>query len=53
MRQTKWFVEMNVYDCKIQYHPGKANVVTDALSRKQSTELNQAKCLCLKMMSFC
>ena len=52
MRQTKWFVEMKVYDCKIQYHPGKANVVTDALSRKQSTERNQAQCLRLKMMSF-
>ena len=45
MRQTKSFVEVNVYDCKIQYHPGKANVVTDATSRKQSTELNQAQCL--------
>ena len=45
MRQTKSFVEMNVYDCKIQYHPGKVNVVTDARSRKQPTVLNRAGCL--------
>ena len=28
------------YDCKIQYHPSKANVVADALSRKSLGSLS-------------
>ena len=27
------------YDCEINYHPSKANVVADALSRKSTVEL--------------
>ncbi|TYK13576.1 pol protein [Cucumis melo var. makuwa] len=34
MRQRRWLELMKDYDCEILYHPGKANVVTDALSRK-------------------
>ena len=45
MRQIRWLDVVKDYDCEIHYHPGKANVVADALSRKQSTELNQAQCL--------
>ena len=34
MRQHRWLELFNDYDCMIDYHPGKANVVADALSRK-------------------
>ncbi|RVW32981.1 hypothetical protein CK203_095564 [Vitis vinifera] len=34
MRQMRWIELLKDYDCIIQYHPGKANVVVDALSRK-------------------
>nr|GEY65778.1 putative reverse transcriptase domain-containing protein [Tanacetum cinerariifolium] len=34
MRQRRWLELLKDYDTNIQYHPGKANVVTDALSRK-------------------
>nr|GEV90276.1 putative reverse transcriptase domain-containing protein [Tanacetum cinerariifolium] len=34
MRQRRWVERMSDYDCEIHYHPGKANVVADGLSRK-------------------
>ncbi|GJU04642.1 putative reverse transcriptase domain-containing protein [Tanacetum coccineum] len=34
MRQCRWIELLSDYDCVICYHPGKANVVADALSRK-------------------
>ncbi|KAA0054735.1 pol protein [Cucumis melo var. makuwa] len=36
MRQKRWLELVKDYDCEIFYHPGKANVVADALSRKLS-----------------
>ncbi|GJU59668.1 putative reverse transcriptase domain-containing protein [Tanacetum coccineum] len=35
MRQRRWIELLSDYDCEIRYHPGKANVVANALSQKE------------------
>ncbi|GJT32720.1 putative reverse transcriptase domain-containing protein [Tanacetum coccineum] len=35
MRQRRWLELLSDYDCEIRYHLGNANVVADALSRKE------------------
>ena len=39
LRQMRWLELLKDYDCDILYHPGKANVVADALSKKSSGSL--------------
>nr|GFB05356.1 putative reverse transcriptase domain-containing protein [Tanacetum cinerariifolium] len=34
-RQRRWLELLSDYDCEIRYHPGKANVIADALRRKE------------------
>nr|GEV79817.1 reverse transcriptase domain-containing protein [Tanacetum cinerariifolium] len=35
MRQRRWIELLSDYDCEIRYHPGKANMVANALSQKE------------------
>ncbi|GKF22833.1 hypothetical protein Tco_0075155 [Tanacetum coccineum] len=35
MRQRRWLELLADYDCEIRYHPGKANIVADALIQKE------------------
>ncbi|WVZ75873.1 hypothetical protein U9M48_023895 [Paspalum notatum var. saurae] len=43
MRQRRWLEFIKDYDLKIHYHPGKANVLADALSRKSQISLLWAR----------
>ncbi|KAK4406537.1 Retrovirus-related Pol polyprotein from transposon [Sesamum angolense] len=44
LRQRRWIELLKDYDCTIDYHPGKANIVADALSRKTVDHLASMIC---------
>ncbi|GKE39168.1 putative reverse transcriptase domain-containing protein [Tanacetum coccineum] len=51
MRQRRWIELFSDYDCEILYHPGKANVVVDALSRKERAKPKRIKAMNMTLQS--
>ncbi|GJT85803.1 putative reverse transcriptase domain-containing protein [Tanacetum coccineum] len=51
MRQRRWIELFSDYDCEIRYHPGKANVVADALSRKERIKPKRIRAMNMTLQS--
>ena len=51
MRQRRWLELLKDYDYEILYHPGKANIVADALSRKVNLERKRPRALRIEVVS--
>nr|GEV72026.1 putative reverse transcriptase domain-containing protein [Tanacetum cinerariifolium] len=49
MRQRHWLELLSDYDCDIRYHPRKANVVADALTRKERSRPLRVRALVMTM----
>nr|GEY53146.1 reverse transcriptase domain-containing protein [Tanacetum cinerariifolium] len=51
MRQRRWIELFSDYECEIRYHPGKANVVADALSRKERVKPRSVRAMAMTIQS--
>ncbi|GJR53918.1 putative reverse transcriptase domain-containing protein [Tanacetum coccineum] len=51
MRQRRWIELFSDYDCEIRYHLGKANVVADALSRKERVKPKRVRAMNMILQS--
>ncbi|GJS59526.1 putative reverse transcriptase domain-containing protein [Tanacetum coccineum] len=51
MRQRRWIELFSDYDCEIRYHPGKANVVVDAISRKKRVKPKRVRAINMILQS--
>ncbi|GJT10193.1 putative reverse transcriptase domain-containing protein [Tanacetum coccineum] len=51
MRQRRLIELFNDYECEIRYHPSKANVVADALSRKERVKPRRVRAMAMTIQS--
>nr|GFB10474.1 reverse transcriptase domain-containing protein [Tanacetum cinerariifolium] len=47
----RWIELFSDYDCEIRYHPGKANVVADALNRKERVKPKRVRAMNMTLQS--
>ncbi|GJV97347.1 putative reverse transcriptase domain-containing protein [Tanacetum coccineum] len=51
MRQRRWIKFFSDYECEIRYHPSKANMVADALSRKERVKPRHVRAMAMTIIS--
>nr|GEU86702.1 putative reverse transcriptase domain-containing protein [Tanacetum cinerariifolium] len=51
MRQRRWIELFSDYECEIRYHPGKANMMVDALSRNEQVKPRRVRAMAMTIQS--